>query len=114
MTIDYRNDTLFDRAERGAAKLDREVPGWYDRIDLKTLNLESCYMCVFGQLYPGHYNEGENKFFGSGEDACELAAAHGFSLGDHDDTEKDEENWVILNDAWTELIEARRANSGTD
>jgi hypothetical protein len=39
-----------ERVARGAAYLDRHVPGWVDIIDLSQLNLSSQCGCVLGQL----------------------------------------------------------------
>ena len=38
------------RVARGAALLDRERPGWPERIDLDTLQLSSACFCIRGQL----------------------------------------------------------------
>ena len=38
-------------AAAGAAFLDEHVPGWRTRIDLSTLDLESCENCILGQLF---------------------------------------------------------------
>jgi hypothetical protein len=46
--------TAEQAAAKGAALLDEEVPGWADRIDVPTLDLGSCTLCVLGQLYPEH------------------------------------------------------------
>lgn len=45
---------------KGAELLDRENPGWADKIDLEYLKLDSCLQCVLGQLY-GDYREGKKK-----------------------------------------------------
>lgn len=42
--------TVKERVARGAALLDRIVPGWEKRIDLEKLDLASCEFCVCGQL----------------------------------------------------------------
>lgn len=50
-----------DRVARGAAELDRILPGWYEKIDLEILDLDSPCKCVLGQLsvdiidVPGSY-----------------------------------------------------------
>lgn len=36
--------------QRSAAKLDKEIPGWYKRIDVDKLNLGSDERCICGQL----------------------------------------------------------------
>lgn len=110
--IDYQNDTLMARAERGAALLDRDLPDWFMRINTDDLRLQSCFSCVFGQLYvDGYYDEGERRFFGDSDNAGEDAAAHGFTLGDRDNIDDDDDNWPILTEAWTNLVNTRLANA---
>jgi hypothetical protein len=43
-------ETIATRVERGAALLDRHVPGWEKRIDLETLDIASSEFCICGQL----------------------------------------------------------------
>ena len=45
-----------ERVAKGAALLDEMEPGWYQKIDLVTLNLRNCFSCVIGQVY-GEYTE---------------------------------------------------------
>lgn len=42
---------------RGIELLDRQVPGWRDRIDWDKLDMTNCYKCILGQLF-GEYSEG--------------------------------------------------------
>lgn len=53
---DYFTPVEGGQAARGAALLDERMPGWYKRIDLRSLNLASEYNCVLGQLYPESCN----------------------------------------------------------
>jgi hypothetical protein len=66
---------------KGAALLDREVPGWAEQIDLPTLNMSSCSRCILGQLYGEDEDEGEGYW--TGMDQFRLSAfgsrRHGFS-----------------------------------
>lgn len=39
-----------ERAERGAALLDKLMPSWFKKVDLDTLKLSSCTDCVCGQI----------------------------------------------------------------
>lgn len=48
------------RVARGMALLDKERPGWRERIDVAKLDLSSCYACVLGQL-AGEYRTGANR-----------------------------------------------------
>jgi hypothetical protein len=47
------------RVARGAAWLDTKYPGWFASIDLATLEISDCRMCVLGQVYTGHIPEVE-------------------------------------------------------
>ena len=38
---------------RGARLLDEKVPGWYRRVNLETLHMRDCSLCMLGQLF-GH------------------------------------------------------------
>src|ERR1700738_1699007 len=41
---------ITERAERGAAMLDKKRPGWWQLIDLGTLDVSSDCNCIAGQL----------------------------------------------------------------
>lgn len=43
------------RVARGAAALDRHVPGWRERVDPRTLDVRFTNRCVLGQVF-GDYN----------------------------------------------------------
>lgn len=43
-------ETIQETVARGAAWLDGVEPGWWDRVNLDTLHMESCKNCVLGQL----------------------------------------------------------------
>lgn len=42
-----------DRVAFGASWLDERYPDWYKTIDLGTLNLARCHLCVLGQVFTG-------------------------------------------------------------
>lgn len=46
------------KVAEGIKKLDATKPGWRDLIDVQTLDLESCSVCVLGQVF-GDYYEGK-------------------------------------------------------
>ena len=50
-------ETITAGVRRGAALLDRKLPGWHTRINLNTLDLNDCEACILGQLY-GKYSYG--------------------------------------------------------
>lgn len=60
-----------EAAERGAALLDVEFPGWETRIDLDRLDMYSVYDCILGQLYD-EFASGLDDLFG---DECDFDAA---------------------------------------
>lgn len=43
--------TIAERVQLGSAFLDEHFTGWWERIDLNTLNIDSCDNCVLGQLW---------------------------------------------------------------
>jgi len=99
---------IAERAERGAAYLDVREPGWWQRIDLGELDLQSPCNCVLGQLHARRPDEelhylGALRQFGLPDDPGDDMDA---GLGFYTD---DDQEWPLLNEAWRELIEARRA-----
>ena len=50
--------TTQERVAAGAALLDAEQPGWWQRIDLHSLAMWDGCRCVVGQLYEGEYRDG--------------------------------------------------------
>lgn len=90
--------------------LDAKRPGWAQRIDTGTLDLELDWRCVLGQLY-GSYCHAVRREFGWNtyddympEDAPQ--AQHGFTVSglwvDGGDP-----RWNLLQDAWIEAIADR-------
>jgi len=79
----------------GVMLLDKVKPGWEQRINVETLNLESAMECVLGQLY-GSYADGlsalwprqqvgwQRLSWSSYDEWDQMAEAHGFEapLGD--------------------------------
>lgn len=55
------------KVNAGIALLDREQPGWREKIDLDTLDLASCSVCVLGQVF-GDYDDGIDALGVSGYD----------------------------------------------
>ncbi|NIQ15695.1 MAG: hypothetical protein GTO02_15240 [Candidatus Dadabacteria bacterium] len=53
------------RVEKGIALLDKYVPDWHYRINIKQIEMEYSDYCILGQLY-GDYNKGAAKL-GLGE-----------------------------------------------
>lgn len=46
---------------RGVAWLDEHYPGWFKAIDLETLDVSKCDICVLGQVYSGHVPYAERQ-----------------------------------------------------
>ncbi len=59
-----------DAVARGVALLDEKVPGWRERIDFETLDIERPKFCIVGQACGG-YTEGMHRLglepWGEGE-----------------------------------------------
>jgi hypothetical protein len=104
--------TAFDaagRVTRGALLLDECMPGWDRHIDLDVLYVGSGTFDVPGQLC-GSYWDGVDLLFGSepvAEERHRQGVEHGFmwDVGRSEDPQAEAE---ALQDAWTDLITARR------
>lgn len=92
----------------GADWLDKVMPGWDKKIDLDSLDINSCIDCVLGQLL-GHYS-GDSDLH---EQAYEHDQEFGFCTYPQDYLEKND-IWNSdpimehLTLAWEKLIEERR------
>lgn len=94
------------RVASGAAYLDGVRPGWWARIDVKTLNLCDEHCCVLAQTYGQAYSDAATEAriqFRSGSpfdktEACDL----GFFNEKHDGS------WKRLKAAWIDAIADRR------
>src|SRR5262245_55454491 len=84
-----------DRARRGAAWLDQNLPGWFLRVNPQQLDIEFCNTCVIGQLH-GDYNDWK-------EPKKDFAVKHGFFV-----RHRATKNWAKQTAAWREEIAARR------
>ena len=95
----------YDNAEAGAAVLDREIPGWAERINLDGLDMgignptevhfETCG-CVLAQLY-GTYERGRILLGHLDSFQSErLGFVSAFSA-----------EYPALDEAWTKLVKAR-------
>jgi hypothetical protein len=99
-------DDRAERVARGAAFLDRAVPGWVDRFTPKVLHwlrMESCLRCILGSLY-GWFPYGVHLLSGRADfddEAALWAHAHGFF-------EDGSCDYDALRDLWVAAIRARR------
>jgi hypothetical protein len=64
---------LEQNVPRGAAWLDKAEPGWADKIDTATLDLNSCHYCMMGQLHGDYW-----KFMDETQRSDKWAERHGF------------------------------------
>lgn len=105
------DETLRSRVNAGAAKLDRERPGWHKEINLDVLDISDCYRCILGQLW-GFYGDGLNVVL---PDLSTPGYEFGFSseivlYKTHKhlaSTQEDE--YRRLTQYWIEAIKSRRA-----
>jgi hypothetical protein len=106
-------DELAERVERGAALLDERRPGWWDEVDVGSLDLRQCDLCILGQLW-GDYLDGRGEVvrLGYGYRAQEESIRHGFDVSRriHADLHAD---YAALTDLWRAAIERRRAAERT-
>lgn len=100
-------------AQKGAAHLDRVRPGWYNQIDLNTLNMmqgntflsqSGCIICQLDYVDSGHFNGsymgGIYRILGWHE-VSENAVTHGF-------LPLNSAGWSVLKNQWTVEIQSRR------
>jgi hypothetical protein len=95
------------RVQQGVLLLDKNRPGWAERIDLDVLCLSSNCTCILGQL-EGSFIKACMLLLGG---SYNVAESHGFWLSripdiatDHDAMGK---AYQPLHDAWTETITER-------
>lgn len=74
----------------GIKKLDASKPGWRDLIDVQTLDLESCSVCVLGQIF-GDYHDGR--------DQLDISSAMAHEMGFNT-----ENSFRELTEAWKEAL----------
>jgi len=96
-------ETVTAKVLRGARLLDKKYPGWEKKISLPELDLNSCEVCVLGQLY-GIYETGLGQVFEDGDRSDGFKRYHyGFSdLGTKD-------RMRHLTQVWGRLILSRLA-----
>lgn len=74
--------------KRGAYWLDENYPGWENRLELDTLFMNDCHLCVIGQVV-GNYFETI-----AGE---EWAIEHGFDADEY-------YGYSVLEKCWTDVV----------
>lgn len=112
-------DTVEVRVARGAALLDAEVPGWWERVRVLRLDMGSTCRCVLGQVFDG---EGADGFYAGSRRLRPFVpnwapVALGFDTSSIDDDGEDvsedayEADYRALQAEWTRVIESRRVAS---
>lgn len=102
--------TYEDRAQRGAALLDANEPGWADKINLDTLDFFSEHTCAFAQIY-GTFTTGRHIHGLNLDDARYLGLmCQDYKLvPDHAERKRAAEaEYAALHSAWLPLITARQ------
>ena len=106
---------LSDRVKKGAKLLDEKAPGWYEKVNLSKLEMNSYHGCVVGQLgkaeFPSFiagvaYNEYCRAVLNTDPDN-ENAAEYGFTIKYGEDFSY----WAKLEKLWRTEIEKRRGVS---
>lgn len=125
-------DVFRARVAKGAALLDERRPDWFTRVNLNSLCMSSCYMCVLGQLDQdkGVGFQGQKNKLHLGYDDAIL---HGFQMEDSYDMTVEEDqaynrtelqypglsenfeverfDYIILSAYWEDAIRERRSRS---
>jgi hypothetical protein len=83
---------------RGMDFLDRNESGWYRRIDLVSLDMNSTEECVLGQLFDNAIDWGVDN-----DKSLQWMTQHGFWA----DTEHHERLYADLTDLWRAAVEER-------
>jgi len=118
-----------DEVKKGAALLDKHMPGWELKIDIPKLDMHDCFQCILGQSFIEDGAEyGLGTVFISPYGAAlwkldllndEEAADYGFALDgirtNWDDSDADidrkrakwHQDWIDLADEWGQLIKDR-------
>jgi len=96
--------TVQERVCKGASLLDEIEPGWYQKIDLVTLNLRNCFSCVIGQVF-GEYRENNLKRLG-----LDFArdSDFGFDIFYGDEIPEQDSCYYTLTSLWENEILQRR------
>src|SRR6478609_1123816 len=93
----------------GASLLDEKKPGWYNNVDLNTLNVNHVYSCPLGQLF-GTYSKGLNALFGQfdrPEDGAPFGFFIKFEVPKKYDSSYTWGEYQKLTEEWKEQINAR-------
>ena len=111
--------TLQQRVQKGAQLLDEKQPGWYKRVNLKTLKLNECTNCVLGQLSGSYWKRQNIDVLPADEViACNLPKTdvdsflklfvnYGFNTDEHLTVAEDNAIFEQLTSLWKKQINKR-------
>lgn len=94
------------RVLKGCELLDKKHPGWADKIDLETFDLQSGAFCVIGQVYGDYSRIGDLLPGAHVEDILPIEEAHGFAVTSEND---DGPVWDLLEQDWVVAIAYRQS-----
>ena len=110
MTLEFIDEDIKLAVKNGAYWFDTNYPGWAIKIDLESLQMDSCYSCVIGQTV-GDYCKVVGLQTGANDWAIENgfeAPAYGLSCRDIPDFEEVVANqYLQLETVWTEEVKKR-------
>lgn len=88
---------------KGMALLDQKGPeDWRGKIECDTLDMQSCFDCILGQLY-GEYADGLQHLTRTGETT--FARRHGFEVTMNEDEEDGVTSlYAQLDEAWRQAL----------
>jgi hypothetical protein len=109
-------DNLAACVGRGAALMDRTHPNWFRKIDLPSLDMNSCMDCIVGQMF-GSYNDvlkDVEDFFPGTFNLQESPAAFGLTTyrDPRESMEQTSARFEVLTKLWRAEIERRRDGTG--
>jgi len=106
-------DEQMMRVAAGAAFMDSETPGWWNKIELDTFNLRSPACCVLGQVHGGYHGYLGNRFpeyrTGFCMEADDFALGNGFLVRGPDDIS----GWQTTENLWRAEITQRQTADET-
>ena len=106
------NLTPQQRVANGVKLLNEEMPGWYNKINLNTLRVQSSFSCPLGQLF-GDYLAGINQLLDNPHVAEDLSTEpfsifpsvkYGFFARRY----FDDEDFNALTEEWKKAVEIER------
>lgn len=103
---DETKQALADNAVRGALYLDRVEPHWYKKIDVSILNMDSCQLCIAGQVFGSYLSNGllERDDFRYG-----FIASETLDVFDPLDPKEHDDRYQVLHQQWIVEINKRFA-----